>query len=73
MADSAALVPVAYYAPARTGTHVFFKFGDPSRGPWNNAPRVRTIAPPADHGMAYERSGRLSTDDRVGRLVDVYV
>lgn len=73
MAESAALVPVPFYPPVRTGAHAFFKFGDPYRRPWPSQPQVRTVAPEMDTGAAYTRSGRFLTDGLVGLHVNIYV
>jgi hypothetical protein len=73
MAESAALVPVPFYAPVRTGTGTFFKFGETSRNPVLLEPQARTIAPEPDDGLTYSGGGRLVADTWIGTRVNIYV
>ncbi|MCB2148819.1 MAG: hypothetical protein KQI81_20230 [Deltaproteobacteria bacterium] len=73
MAESAALVPVPFYAPVRTGTGPFFTFGETSRHPVRLERPVRTIASEPDDGLTYSGGGRFVADARIGTRVNIYV
>ena len=72
MAESAALVPIPFYPPVRTGTGTLFKFGESFRRPLILKPQVRTVAPELDDGLIYSGGGRLVADWRVGTRVNIY-
>lgn len=73
MAESAALVPVPFFAPVKTGTGPFFTFGEtPGRPVLLDRP-VRTIASESDGGLTYSGGGRFVSDSRIGTRVNVYV
>lgn len=73
MAELAALVPVPFYAPVRTGTGPFFKFGEASRQPLPLEGPAWRIASEPDEGMTYSGDGRFINDTRVGTRVNIYV
>ncbi|MBC2710884.1 MAG: hypothetical protein HGJ94_07775 [Desulfosarcina sp.] len=73
MAETAALVPVPFYAPVRTDTGLFFNFGKTPRRPLLIEQQARTVAPEADEGMAYSWDGRFIADRLMGTLVNIYV
>ncbi len=73
MAESAALVPVPFYAPALIGTGSFFNFEETSRRPLLLEQLARTLAPEPEEGMAYSRNGRFIADTTIGRLVNIYI
>ncbi|WP_319405854.1 hypothetical protein [uncultured Desulfosarcina sp.] len=73
MAESAALVPVPFYAPVRTGTSPFFTFGETSRYPVFIERQARTVAPESDDGLTYSGGGRFVADARIGTRVNIYV
>jgi hypothetical protein len=73
MADSAALVPIPFYPPVRTGAGTLFKFGESFRRPVILKQQVRTVASEPDDGLTYSGGGRLVADMRVGTRVNIYV
>lgn len=73
MPESAALVPVPFYAPVRVGTGSSFKDGKTYRRPLLLEQRVRVIASEPDDGLAYHRDGRFITESRIGIRVNLYV
>lgn len=73
MADSAALVPMPFYAPVRTGTGTLFKFGESSGRPLLPTQPVRTVAPEPDDALIYSTSGRLVADSWIGTRLNIYV
>lgn len=73
MADSAALVPIPFYPPVRTGTGALFNFGESSRRPVLLKQQVRTVAPEPEDGLIYGGGGRLVADLRIGTRVNIYV
>ena len=72
MTETAALVPIPFYAPAYTGTGAF--------DPYHNALPRLLVLPPMPQiarsdpmaGLAYSREGNLIGDGVVGTLVDIY-
>ena len=73
MAESAALVPVPFYAPVRIDALMEFKSGGTSRQQWVRETRPWSINAEPEVGPLYTRSGRVWTDEQVGTLVDIYV
>lgn len=73
MADSAALVPIPFYAPVRTGTGTLFKFAESSRRPVLFKQQVRTVAPEPDDCLIYSGGGRLVADLQTGTRINIYV
>lgn len=73
MAESAALVPVPFYAPARIDVPMEFLSGGTLKRQRTSQTQPRTIATEPQAGPAYTRSGRVCTDNRIGTLVDIYV
>ena len=73
MADSAALVPIPFYPPVRTGAGTLFKFGESFRRPVILKPQARTAAPEPDDVLAYSGEGRLVADWHIGTRVNIYV
>jgi hypothetical protein len=73
MTESAALVPVPFYAPVRIDALVDFKSDGTARRQWGSETRPQMIDVEPEAGPLYTRSGRVWTDDRVGILVDIYV
>jgi len=73
MSQSAALMPVPFYPPARTGTGSFLNFRAAARRPPLLVERRRraAVAVP-DQGLAYDREGRLLADVRTGTLLSIY-
>jgi hypothetical protein len=74
MSQSAALVPVPFYPPARTGTGSLSSFVTAERRPLLLERQQQTavnVAMPA-HGMAYDREGSLIADLHIGRLLNIY-
>ena len=72
MAEFAALVPVPFYPPVRTGTGSSFNFGETTRRPLLSESRVRILASEPDEGLAYSRNGHFVADTRIGWLVNIY-
>ena len=73
MAESAALVPVPFYAPVRIDSLMEFNSDGTSRHQWGRETQPRTFDAEPKAGPVYTRSGRVWTDDRLGTLVDIYV
>ena len=73
MADSAALVPIPFYPPVRTGTGTRFTFGESFRRPVLLMQQVQAVAPEPDDGLMYSGAGRLVVDLRIGTRVNIYV
>ena len=73
MAESAALVPVPFYPPVRSGTDTLFTFGESSGGPVLFEPPMLTAAPEPDDGQTYSGGGRLVADAWIGTRVNIYV
>ena len=73
MAESAALVPIPFYPPVRTGTGTLFKFGESFRRPVILKQQVRTVSSEPDDGLIYSGGGRLVADWRIGTRVNIYV
>ena len=73
MAKSAALVPIPFYAPVRTGTGTLFKFGESSKRPVVLRQQLRTVASEPDDGLIYSGGGCLVADLRIGTRVNIYV
>ena len=73
MAESAALVPIPFYAPVRTGAGTLFKFGESFRRPVILKQPVRTVSSEPDDCLIYSGGGRLVADWRVGTRVNIYV
>ncbi len=73
MAESAALVPIPFYPPVRTGTGSLFTFGESSRHPVCLEQPVRAVTPEPDDGLIYSGGGRLVADLRIGTRVNIYV
>ncbi|MBR9987334.1 MAG: hypothetical protein KFF68_15630 [Desulfosarcina sp.] len=73
MAESAALVPIPFYPPVRTGNGTFFTFGESSRRLALLERQVRTAAPEPDDGLTYSGGGRLVADSWIGTRVNIYV
>ncbi len=73
MAESAALVPIPFYPPVRSGAGTLFTFGESSRGPVRLAQPVRTASPEPDDGLIYSGGGRLVADLWIGTRVNIYV
>lgn len=72
MAESAALVPVPFYAPVKTGTGLFSTFGETFRRPVLLDRPVRTITPEPDDGLTYSGGGRFVAEARIGTRVNIY-
>lgn len=73
MAESVALVAHPFYAPVRTDTGPFFKFGQTARRPLLFEQQVGIVAPEPDEGMTYCRDGRFIADTRIGNRLNIYV
>jgi hypothetical protein len=73
MAESAALVPVPFYAPVRIDASMAFNPGRTSRYQWGRYAQPRTIDAEPEASPVYTRSGRVWTDEQVGTRVDIYV
>ncbi len=73
MTESAALVPVPFYPPVRSGTGTLFTFGESSSGPVLLRQQVPTAAPEPDDGLIYSGGGRLVADVWIGTRVNIYV
>lgn len=73
MPESAALVPVSFYAPVRVGTGSSFKDGKTYGRPLLLEQLVRTIASEPDEGLVYHRDGRCIAETRIGIRVNLYV
>jgi hypothetical protein len=72
MSSSAALVPIPFYPPARSGSGSFFRFGMGERRPLLIERRQRSAAVEAEQALAYNREGCLTVDWHIGRLLDIY-
>ncbi len=73
MAESAALVPVPFYAPARIDVPTEFQSGGTFKRQRTSQSQPRTIAAEPQTGPVYTRSGRVWTDSPRGTLLDIYV
>jgi hypothetical protein len=73
MAESAALVPVPFYPPIRSGVGTLFTFGESSGGPVPLELQVPTASPEPDDGLIYSGCGRLVADVWIGTRVNIYV
>jgi hypothetical protein len=73
MAESAALVPVPFYAPARIDVPLEFQSGGTLERQRASQTQPRTIVTEPQAGPVYTRSGRVWTDNHLGTLVDIYV
>ena len=73
MAESAALVPIPFYAPVRSGTGSLFKFGESPKRPVLLKEQVWTVASEPDDGLTYSGAGCLVADLRIGTRVNIYV
>lgn len=72
MSEPAALVPVPFFAPVRTGTGSLFEFSENPRPRLIVERQERTLASEPDAGLVYSRGGRYLADMRIGRLVNIY-
>jgi hypothetical protein len=73
MAESAALVPVPFYAPARIDVPIDFPYGGTRKRQRTGQAQPRSIATEPQAGPIYTRSARVWTDNHLGTLVDIYV
>ena len=72
MTETAALVPIPFYAPVYTGTGAFDPYHNALPRPLAQPPTPQTARSDPMALLAYSREGRLIGDGTVGALVDIY-